>query len=414
MSQTIPTNQDAILVADMAVRLKQLELDSLLEITQAINSNLPEESLYKIFHFTLRANLSIGKLALYVLDKSWECKVHFGARSEFNSKELCESILHITETTLVSSLASRVLVDEFEYIIPIKHPRGVLAYVLVGGVIDKQFAESSLSFIQTISNIMLVAIENKKLVNYQIEQEALRKEMQIAKQVQSLMFPKELPNHDNLQVHASYLPHKSVGGDYYDFVELDSSKYLFCIADVSGKGMPAALLMANFQASLRTLVRQTTDLKEIVRELNFLIKANSEGENFITFFVGLYDTVAQKLQYINAGHNHPFLLLNSGSVLQLDKGSTVLGIFDPLPFVNEGEVYINEGFLFFGYTDGLTELTNEEDEELGVEKLNDFLVENRLLALDQLHANLISYIKNFVGERLYPDDITVLSVRIEL
>ncbi len=414
MSQTIPTNQGATQVADMAVRLKQLELDALLEITQAINSNLPEESLYKIFHFTLRANLSIGKLALYVLDKTWECKVHFGAHTEYSSKELCESILHITETTLVSSLVNRALVEEFEYIIPVKHPRGVLAYVLVGGVLNKQFAESSLSFIQTISNIMLVAIENKKLVSYQIEQEALRKEMQIAKQVQSLLFPKKLPNHDNLQVNASYLPHKSVGGDYYDFVELSDTKYLFCIADVSGKGMPAALLMANFQASLRTLVRQTTDLREIVKELNFLIKANSDGENFITFFVALFDRADQKLHYINAGHNHPFLLLNDGSILLLDKGSTVLGIFDPLPFVNEGIVDIDQGFLFFGYTDGLTELTNEQDEELGVEKLNDFLIDNRLMPLHELHNNLIGYVKVFVGERAYPDDITMLSVRIEL
>src|SRR5690606_1346513 len=126
---------------------------------------------------------------------------------------------------------------------------------------------------------------------------------------------------------ASYFPHQTVGGDYYDYVRLPEDKFLVCIADVSGKGIPAALLMSNFQASLQALVRQTTDLDYIIRELNFLVKQNSGGERFITFFAAIYDLKKRRLTYINAGHNPP-LLISGGKILLLEQGTTVLGAFD--------------------------------------------------------------------------------------
>src|SRR5690606_33837514 len=145
------------------------------------------------------------------------------------------------------------------------------------------------SFVQTFTSIIVVAIENKKLARKELEQEVFRKELEIAREVQSMLFPKELPDTDKVRAFASYLPHHTIGGDYYDYIQQDENNFLVCIADVSGKGIPASLLMSNFQASLRTLVRQTNDLKQIVNELNFVIKANAKGERFITFFVAAFD-----------------------------------------------------------------------------------------------------------------------------
>src|SRR5690606_27643059 len=128
-----------------------------------------------------------------------------------------------------------------------------------------------------------------------------------------------------------------------------------CIADVSGKGIPASLLMSNFQASLRTLVRQTNDLKEITRELNFVIKENAKGERFITFFVAAFDIKNKTLRYINAGHNPPVLVWEDKSMQLLETGTTVLGAFDKLPFIEEEQLMIKAPLLLFSYTDGLTE-----------------------------------------------------------
>ena len=134
-------------------------------------------------------------------------------------------------------------------------------------------------FIQALSNIIIVAIENKKLANKQLAQEAFRKELEIASDVQQFLFPESLPNTDILKVEASYLPHDIVGGDYYDYIPINKNQFLICIADVSGKGIAAALMMSNFQASLRTLCfSQTPNLTDIIEALNFQVLENTKGE----------------------------------------------------------------------------------------------------------------------------------------
>ena len=115
-----------------------------------------------------------------------------------------------------------------------------------------------------------------------------------------------MPYNKRVKIKATYFPHDLIGGDYYDYIPVDKKRFIICIADVSGKGIPAALLMSNFQASLRTLIRQTNDLKEIVSELNHLTYENAQGEHFITFFIAMYDKSKHTLTYINAGHNPAF------------------------------------------------------------------------------------------------------------
>src|SRR5204862_3998771 len=143
---------------------------------------------------------------------------------------------------------------EFDIVIPVTHKTNTLALVFVGGLDNNHRYENEdgIRFIQALSNIIIVAIENKKLVRKQLEQEAFRKELEIASDVQQFLFPEKLPNTELLKVEASYLPHDRVGGDYYDYIPINKNQFLICVADVSGKGIPAALMMSNFQASLRT------------------------------------------------------------------------------------------------------------------------------------------------------------------
>ncbi|WKN33600.1 PP2C family protein-serine/threonine phosphatase [Porifericola rhodea] len=401
--------------------LKELELNSLLEVTQAINNNLSEDSLYKIFNFTLRANLNIQKLALYVLIEEeeapdhWECKTNFGTEVSFTNIMLNEHFLPISQITKVEELKDPGFFDEFDIVIPVSHKNRMLSLVFLGGLqkeIEGQSAEIGTTFIQALSNIIIVAIENKKLARRQLAQEAIRKEMEIARQVQQFLFPKELPQQKGLQVEASYMPHHSVGGDYYDFIKLTDQHLLFCIADVSGKGMPAAILMSNFQAALRTIVRQTMNLNEIISELNYQVMQSANGENFITFFVAIYDQEEKVIRYVNAGHTPPLMIDAQKQAHLMDKGTVMLGSFHPLPFLNEGRVEGVDNFMLFAYTDGLTEAFNAQEEEFGIQRLQEFLIRYSDHDLRDIHKLLFKELEEFSGGSEYHDDITFLSVMV--
>ena len=395
--------------------IKELELNALLEITQAINSNLPEESLYKIYNFTLRSNLNITKLALFVLDEDWNCKANFGTKHHFGKVKLLPAFKTVQDITHLKDFEECEF-TEFDIVIPVTHKTDTLALVFVGGLDrdDRYESEDGIRFIQALSNIIIVAIENKKLVRKQLEQEAFRKELEIASDVQQFLFPETLPNTDILKVEASYLPHDLIGGDYYDYIPINKNQFLICVADVSGKGIPAALMMSNFQAVLRTLLRQTPNLTDIIEALNYQVLENTKGEKFITFFAAIYDVRLKTMVYVNSGHNPPILWDKKNGLRLLEEGSTVLGAMHPLPFLNEGFVTGLDDFMLFCYTDGLTETTNEQGKEFGMEALMKYFEEEHayLKDLKTIHQDIIVALDTFKGRNGYHDDITILSCRV--
>jgi phosphoserine phosphatase RsbU/P len=394
--------------------IKELELNSLLEVTQAINNNVPEDFLYKIYNFTLRSNLSIKKLALVVLDDAWNCKVNFGTTQSFNQLPLPDSFKEIRFITSLTTFTDTAF-SEFDIVVPVAHKDRTLALVFVGDhQHDGQYENDGLKFLQALSNIIIVAIENKKLARKQLEQEAFRKELEIASDVQQFLFPDTLPNTDFLNVEASYLPHDMIGGDYYDYIPINKNQFLLCVADVSGKGIPAALMMSNFQASLRTLLRQTPNLREIVEALNYQVLENAKGEKFITCFVCIYDISLKTLVYVNSGHNPPILCDSKYGTRLMEEGTTVLGAMHPLPFFNEGFITDLDHFRLFCYTDGLTETANEADEEYGVERLMEYFNDptTRIKDMRTIHNDIIVSLDTFKGRNSYRDDITLLSCRV--
>lgn len=396
--------------------IKELELNALLEITQAINSNLPEESLYKIYNFTLRSNLNLRKMALFVFDDQWDCKASFGTEHHFQKSTLLPEFKTIQDITHLKEF-EQCDFTEFDIVIPVTHKSQTLALVFVGGLDrnDPRYeTEDGIRFIQALSNIIIVAIENKKLARKQLAQEAFRKELEIASDVQQFLFPEKLPNTPTLKLEASYLPHDLVGGDYYDYVPINKNQFLICVADVSGKGIPAALMMSNFQASLRTLLRQTPNLTDIIEALNFQVLENTKGEKFITFFAGIYDIRLKTLVYVNAGHNPPILWDRKNGIRLLEDGSTVLGAMHPLPFVNEGFIPDLDDFLLFCYTDGLIETINEAGNEFGMQALTDYFNQDHtyLKDLKTIHQDIIVSLDVFKGKNGYHDDITMLSCRV--
>lgn len=389
--------------------IKDLELNALLEITQAINNNLAEEDLLRIYRFTLLADLKVKKLALYVKDADWSCRVHFGSDGSWETIRLPAHLWSLNQIRDLTGEEGPF--SEFDQAIPVSHKKRLLAVVFVGGLTKGDGTNSS-TFLMALTNIIMVAIENKKLARRQLQQEAYRKELEIAKKVQNFLFPKTLPKTHRLKVEAVYLPHQDVGGDYYDYLAIDNDRFLICVADVSGKGVPAALLMSNFQASLRTLARKTHDPREIVSELNHAIANSGNGENFITFFLGIYDFLECSFEYVSCGHN-PLYLITENEMVKLSEGTTILGMFDPLPFLETRRIENLREFFFFGYTDGLTETFNDREEQFGEERLVRFFDDGIPEDIAELHKNILTSLDQFRSNIPYRDDITMLSCLVK-
>ena len=264
-------------------------------------------------------------------------------------------------------------------------------------------------YIQTLSNIITVAIENKRLFKETIQQEALKREMELASRMQSMLIPtkERLPSNENINMFAFYHPHYEVGGDYYDVIELNENEIGFCIADVSGKGISAAILMSNFQANLQALFTEEISLEKLVGKLNKRVLDSANGEKFITLFIARYNYATREMKFINAGHNPPLLYhLNSKELIPLKNGTVGMGMLDDLPFVNEQAIIMDEPSKLFCYTDGLVEVLDESGVEFGTDKLEVELNNN-----ENIEANINTIIakqKILEGSASIFDDISII------
>lgn len=390
---------------------RQAELNSLLEISQAINRNYTESTIFQMFEFVLKMHLKVGKLRMYICrEEVWSAAAAYG-QSRLSPKQqynLCKRLKNYTEITFLEDSTDPEL-KEYALLIPVFYNQAQSAYVLLGNYTINENVNADASFIQTIINVIMVAIENKHLFKERLAQERFQKEIELASQVQSMLFPRDLPNNNRIDIDSVYLPHHSIGGDYYDYFELSKNDFMFCIADVTGKGIAAALLMANFQANLRALSKQSTSLVHLVTELNTVLFNNTKGERFITLFVGLLNTETRVLNYINAGHHAPFVICNE-SLVSLESGTTVIGVFDELPFIHPGRIVLEPNSLLFCYTDGLVEF--EEDNYLmEIDWLREFVVENQGLRVAELNKKLIKHVRTKMNSEQFEDDITLLTFR---
>lgn len=410
----------------------------MLDITEAVNNDaLSEDDLYRAFGFTLLAQLGFSPLALFVPGEAgssggapgpWRCKVSLPTRHDFRGATLPAALLTETDQPLpIDPETLPATWHVFRTVLPVRHHERLLAYVLLGNSLHQRRPDAAghdysdgtaLGFVQTLSSIVLVAAKNRLLARERLAREVLQRELEIAREVQAMLFPKHLPDTAAVAVAATYIPHARVGGDYYDCVELRPDCYLLCVADVSGKGVPASLLMANFQAGLRTMARRGAPLAEIVTELNHLIYSNAQAEKFITAFVAIYDGPARLLHYVNAGHNPPLLLAPDATTPEsLEEGTLMFGVLDELPFLTEGERIIAPGTLLLCYTDGLTDVFNDSGADFGEIGVADRLTLARHLPLPALHEALLEGISTFGSAEGVPatfaDDITILSARFK-
>jgi sigma-B regulation protein RsbU (phosphoserine phosphatase) len=351
------------------LKISKFKLDALLDITLSINANLPKEELLSKYEYVLRNNLGIGKILIFKRSDTWECLLNGGFPKHLEDIDVESRLSNFTEIVFVSPDLGFEGVD---IIVPVYNNTVQLAFVLIGDIEEEGEGMSPilkhLNFIQTISSIIIVAIENIRLFNKSLRQEAFKKELELAARMQKMLIPdnSQMPINPKLIVHGFYYPHYEVGGDYYDCIKLSETKTGFCIADVSGKGISAALLMSNFQASLRALLSYDISLEALVKKLNSIIVLNAAGEKFITIFVARYDHESGVLEYINAAHNPPVLYNTvTKEVRHLAVSCVGIGMLDNIPLVEKSEIIISDYSKIVCYTDGLSELKGADGKDIG-------------------------------------------------
>jgi phosphoserine phosphatase RsbU/P len=293
-----------------------------------------------------------------------------------------------------------------------------------------QLAELANSF-----NTMTASIE--KLVLEQKEKQRLENELVIAQEVQAQLFPREITQLKSFEVHGFCRPARTVSGDYYDFLTVNSDKLILAAGDVSGKGISAALLMATIHSAVRAysmvgipVLREPVAVGAaagtammlaagmegvevtpgtLLSLLNHQLYESTPQEKYATLFLAIYDGGSRKLTYSNGGHLPPVIISHDGSIRRLDQGGTVVGLFDNLSF-DEASVHLKAGDIFIAYSDGITEPENDFG-EFGEQRLIDLVRENRDRPLSEITELVTAAVDDWIGDKEQPDDITLVLAR---
>jgi sigma-B regulation protein RsbU (phosphoserine phosphatase) len=285
----------------------------------------------------------------------------------------------------------RVLLGDFRHRIPVRP--------------GDQLGELGQSFNQMTANLeRLFAVEKEK--------ERLQTELEIAREVQDQLYPRNAAPIRGLRLTAQCDPARMVSGDYYDYQEVASGKLAFAIGDVAGKGISAALLMATLQAALRAQISGEVteiDASQVVSKLNRQIYAHTSPEKYATFFFAMFDQASRKLTYTNAGHLSP-LLFRNGSVLPLDSNGTVVGAF-PFSQYNKSSMTLTAGDLLVCYTDGITEPENAYGEMFGEERLIELVQKHAHDQDDEIIRIVLDAVRSWTGTPELQDDMTLLLAR---
>ena len=395
---------------------KEFKLNALLEVSKAINNNLAPEKLFLLLKFFLKNQLKIKKGCLLKVDDSGFSElITYGLSNQFNEDDFAK-LKQFKDITYVGKLEQNPL-PEFEAIIPIAHKFEIVAYLMVGDIEEhKDFTVTpvirNLRFIQTLANLVVVAVENQILEAQKRENIKFRKELELASHIQQLLIPKELPKRKQFSVAAKYQPKDKIGGDYYDVIKLTDHSYFFCLCDISGKGITAAMIMANFQAILRGSIHRLKDFKAFITYLNKKVIELADYDYFVTFFGGVYNLETKELQYINAAHFPPIIKTENTNA-NLPTNIPGLGMVAELPNFEIQKLNITSPTNIIGFTDGATDVTNEKGEFFGEENLEKHLFKQAFLAPNEHIETTLNTIKQYVGKNgLYTDDLTLMSIRL--
>jgi phosphoserine phosphatase RsbU/P len=239
------------------------------------------------------------------------------------------------------------------------------------------------------------------------ERELGAEELKQALEIQRGLLPRQIPQLEGFEIIGAWEPAKIVGGDYYDVIPIAKDKLALCIADVAGKGVSAALLMANVQAAVRTFAAEAESPSRVCAQINSVLYANTSVDKFVTLFYGILDASTGTMRYTNAGHPRPIIIHADGITERLESGGALLGVFPDWKY-EEAVLELQPGDLLLLFTDGITEATRQDGEQFGEDRLIAAMINSSQQSLPQMQAQLLDQIKNFCGSHMTDDATLVL------
>ena len=298
-------------------------------------------------------------------------------------------------------------------LLPLITNSGLVGFLVISSKTNgEDFTAEELELLANFSAQTALVAENFELLDEKLIKQKLEEQIKVARDIQNGLLPGEIPRRPCLEVEVLIRFCMEVAGDYYDVIPLDDHRTVLSIGDVAGKGIGAAMLMANLQASLRTTQAMGISLRESAFQINRIVYDNTPSEIFISFFMVLIDVKERCMKYVNAGHNPPFLVGQNGHVKMLSKGGVILGVKADEEYEEE-EVLLNPGDILFLYTDGVCEAMNCADEEFGENRLIRIVSTNRRLPLSDLVYLIEKEVEVHHGSSDYDDDFTMLVARLK-
>lgn len=410
------------LVAELKTTNRKLdykvqELHTLFDLSKAFNASSARDEIIRLFKYTLLGQMFIRQFFLLICRNNRPLTVAKSGLKQELSEEHMEILFNLDkDITRVDEYVIKEIPflksSGIHVILKLHSEGGDPAIIGLGKRANrKEFDPEDFNFLISLGNLALMSIQKTYLLEDQIEKERMEEELQIARSIQQKLLPDRIPDIPELEIAARNVPSYQVGGDYFDLIADDQGKLTTAIADVTGKGVPASLLVANLQAVLHILQPFDIGLVEATGQMNTLIHQNTPSDKFISFFWGLFEPNSKRLRYVNAGHNPPILFREGEEPTLLTDGGVLLGAMPTLTPYTEGQIVLQSGDLLVMYTDGATEAMNEKEEEYGESRLTAKLMDIWELDANTILETIISDVGVFCGEH-FSDDLTLIVIKV--
>jgi sigma-B regulation protein RsbU (phosphoserine phosphatase) len=307
---------------------------------------------------------------------------------------------------------------------PLRMKHEIIGLLLLGAPEQRErYSSGDKRLVQACAQELALMVENARLTERIVEQEKLRRDVALAAEVQEKLLPQKSMETETTSVSAFILPARIVGGDCFDFLDLGDGRIGIALADIAGKGVAAALVMAVVQASLRIIAsEQQISLPELAARMNHFLFRSTGSNSYATFFYAELDAAKRQLRYVNAGHNPPYLMrARNGNVTrepshvpieELATGGAIIGLFPDMRY-EEAKLELQRGDVMLAFTDGVTEALNPEQEEFGEERLKQLLCEVAELPIDQIVSSISQELRGWISEAPQHDDLTFIVMKVK-
>jgi sigma-B regulation protein RsbU (phosphoserine phosphatase) len=413
--------QNSMVINELQKVNRQLDsrvqrLSSLFELSKEFGSFAESFRVVKLLVFSILGQFLVQKYAVILLEND-EADI---LDSKFDNEILHSSIKKYELQKINDSIKKSVLREKhselydlgIELIVPMQLQSKTRGLILLGNRAgNRDFHNSDIEYIYSIGNLAIISLENNRLFIEALEKQKMEEDLLIARDIQRNLLPSTLPEYEKYDIAALNVSSKQVGGDYYDVIAIDDEKFYIAIADVSGKGVPASLMMANIQAFLQVICRQDLKIDKATAMINDLVTANSSEGRFITFFWGYINTKKNTLTYVNAGHNPPYII-RGDKIIKLSKGGIIFGVMKtPVPYIFEEVELIKDDVLIL-YTDGVSEAMNLEFEEYSEERLEKMAKSLVNKSANEILNGIKEDVQIFTQGNLQSDDITMIVIKV--